>query len=657
MQDIKAKIDELTAKLKHHSKLYYELDTPEISDREYDLMLRELVQLEKQYPEFARSDSPTINVGGAVSKKFSEVKHAVRMESLQDAFSFDEIIAFDKRIKQTFSNVVYSVEPKIDGLSVSLEYRDGLFYIGSTRGDGDVGENVTENLETIKTVPAKLNIDLPLVEARGEVYMSHKSFEDFYKYQEINGLQVPKNPRNAAAGSLRQKDSEVTKKRNLDIFMFNIQRIEGKKLNSHIESLDYLKELGFNTLPFYTKCNSIDEVIAEINRIGDIRGSLDFDIDGAVIKVDDFSHRETLGSTSKFPKWAIAYKYPPEEKETILTDIEINVGRTGALTPTAVFDSVLLAGTSVSRATLHNQDFINEKGISIGDTIVVRKAGDIIPEVVSVSKHLENAPVYQIPSRCPSCDSVVSRVDDEAVTRCTNPACPAQLLRNLTHFASREAMDIEGMGPAVVEALVDGELVKNPVDIYKLTKENLLSLERFADKSAENLIESIQKSKDNELYRFIYALGIRNIGQKASKLICDRFLSVDAILNAGYDDFLEIEGFGETLAQSAVNFFALEETKELINAFKEFGLKLEVKSNVIDNRFSGLTFVLTGTLDGISRDEASKIIEQYGGKTSSSVSKKTSYVLAGEAAGSKLTKAESLGVTVINLDEFYDMLK
>ena len=657
MQEIKTKIDELTAKLKHHSKLYYELDAPEISDREYDLMLRELVELENKYPELAHADSPTSNVGGAASKKFSEVRHTVRMESLQDAFSFDEIIAFDKRVKQTFDNVVYSVEPKIDGLSVSLEYRNGNLYIGSTRGDGDVGENVTENLETIKTVPAKLSVQLPLVEARGEVYMSHESFDEFYKYQEINGLHVPKNPRNAAAGSLRQKDAEVTKKRNLDIFMFNIQRIEGKELNSHIESLDYLKELGFNTLPFYTKCNSIEEVISEIKRIGEIRGSLDFDIDGAVVKVDDFAQRKVLGSTSKFPKWAIAYKYPPEEKETVLTNIEINVGRTGALTPTAVFNSVILAGTSVSRATLHNQDFINEKGICIGDTIVVRKAGDIIPEVVSVTKHTENATTYQIPSRCPSCNSPVSKVDDEAVTRCTNPACPAQLLRNITHFASRDAMDIEGMGPAVVEALVDSGLVKNPVDIYKLTKEKLLTLERFADKSAENLIDAIQKSKDNELYRFVYALGIRNIGQKASKLICDKFLSIDSILNATYEDYLEIEGFGETLALSAFEFFNQIETTKLVNSFKECGLKLEVKSNVIDNRFNGMTFVLTGTLDGITREEASKIIEQFGGKTSSSVSKKTTYVLAGESAGSKLTKAESLGVKIIDLDKFYNMIK
>ncbi len=657
MQEIKSKIDELTAKLKHHSKLYYELDAPEITDREYDLMLRELVELEIKYPQFAHKDSPTINVGGGVSKKFSEVKHSVRMESLQDAFSFNEILSFDKRIKQTFSDVVYSVEPKIDGLSVSLEYRNGILYIGSTRGDGDVGENVTENLETIKSIPLELNQKLPLIEVRGEVYMSHKSFEDFYKFQEINGLQPPKNPRNAAAGSLRQKDAEITRKRNLDIFMFNIQQIEGKELTSHIQSLDYLKELGFNTLPFYKKCNSIQEVIDEINRIGDIRGSLDFDIDGAVIKVDSFSQRKTLGSTSKFPKWAIAYKYPPEEKQTVLKNIEINVGRTGALTPTAVFDSVILAGTSVSRATLHNQDFIDEKGISIGDTIVVRKAGDIIPEVVSVVKHMPISSTFKIPNRCPSCNAEVVRIEDEAVTRCTNPACPAQLLRNLIHFASRDAMDIEGMGPAVVEALVDSGLVKTTVDIYKLTKENLLSLERFAEKSADNLINSINSSKENDLYRFIYALGIRNIGQKASKLICDKFLDIDNILSASYEDYLEIDGFGETLALSAVNFFGLNETKKLIDSFKECGLALETKSNMIDTRFSGITFVLTGTLDGMSRDEASAIIEQYGGKTSSSVSKKTNYVLAGEAAGSKLTKAQNLGIKIIDLNEFKEMIK
>ncbi len=656
MQEIKNKIDMLTDKLKHHSKLYYELDAPEISDREYDMLQRELIELEKKYPQFAHSDSPTKKVGGAASKKFSEVKHAVRMESLQDAFSFDELIAFDNRIKEAFGDIVYSVEPKIDGLSVSLEYRNGKFYIGSTRGDGDVGENVTENLETIKTIPDRINANLPLIEVRGEVYMSHRSFDEFYKYQEINGLQPPKNPRNAAAGSLRQKDSEITRKRNLDIFIFNIQQIEGVELNSHIESLEYLKELGFNTLPFYKRCNSIDEVIDEINRIGEIRGELDFDIDGAVIKVDDFSQRSKLGSTSKFPKWAIAYKYPPEEKETVLKDIEINVGRTGALTPTAVFDSVVLAGTSVSRATLHNQDFIDEKGICIGDTIIVRKAGDIIPEVVAVKAHANNAVPYKLPSRCPSCNAEVEKVEDEAVIRCPNAACPAQLLRNLTHFASRDAMDIEGMGPAVVETLVNEGLLKSPTDLYKLTKDNLLKLERFADKSAENLISAIEKSKSNELYRFVYGLGIRNIGQKASKLICEKFLDIDKIVLAKYEDYLLIDGFGETLALSASQFFNRDETVKLINDFKACGLNLKAESNLVDNRFSGMTFVLTGTLDGMTRDEASKIIEQHGGKTSSSVSKKTTYVLAGEDAGSKLTKAQALGVNIINLTEFLKMI-
>lgn len=656
MQKIKNIIDKLTNELKYHSKLYYELDNPQISDREYDMLQRELLELEAKYPQFAHSDSPTKKVGGAVAKKFSEVKHNVRMESLQDAFSFEELLSFDKRVKETFKNATYSVEPKIDGLSVSLEYRDGEFYIGSTRGDGDVGENVTENLAVIKTVPKKINRELPLVEVRGEVYMSHKSFEQFYKQQEISGLQPPKNPRNAAAGSLRQKDSEVTKRRDLDIFVFNIQQIEGKQLNSHIESLEFLKELGFNTLPFYKKCNTINEVIDEINRIGEIRGTLDFDIDGAVIKVDDFSQRIELGSTSKFPKWAIAYKYPPEEKETVLQDIEINVGRTGALTPTAVFNTVTLAGTSVSRATLHNQDFIDEKEICIGDTIIVRKAGDIIPEVVAVKAHANNAVPYKLPSRCPSCNAEVEKVEDEAVIRCPNAACPAQLLRNLTHFASRDAMDIEGMGPAVVETLVNEGLLKSPTDLYKLTKDNLLKLERFADKSAENLISAIEKSKSNELYRFVYGLGIRNIGQKASKLICEKFLDIDKIVLAKYEDYLEIDGFGETLALSASQFFNRDETVKLINDFKACGLNLKAESNLVDNRFSGMTFVLTGTLDGMTRDEASKIIEQHGGKTSSSVSKKTTYVLAGEDAGSKLTKAQALGVNIINLTEFLKMI-
>ena len=655
-KNAKERIDFLTSELKRHSKLYYELDTPEIDDREYDMLQRELLNLERDFPHLAHPDSPTVNVGGTASEQFSPVKHEVRMESLQDCFSYDELRAFDKRVKEVLPNAKYSVEPKIDGLSVSLEYIDGKFFRGSTRGDGDVGENVTDNLSTIKSIPLEINENLPMIEVRGEVYMPHKSFEEFYKQQEINGLPLPKNPRNAAAGSLRQKDFKITAQRNLDIFLFNVQRIEGKDLNDHTESLDYLKELGFKTLPFYKKCNDIEEAIAEIERIGNSRYELDFDIDGAVIKVDNFADREKMGSTAKFPKWAAAYKYPPEEKETVLRDIEITVGRTGVLTPTAVFDSVLLAGTSVSRAVLHNEDFINEKGIGIGDRIIVRKAGDIIPEVVSVKEHLADE-LYKMPEICPSCGAKVARIEGESALRCDNPSCPAQLLKNLTHFASRDAMDIEGLGPSIIELLVEEGLIKSPIDIYKLKKEDLLSLERFADKSAENLINSIEDSKDNEFYRFIFGLGIRHIGAKASKLICDNFKNIENIMNASLEDIARIDGIGEVLAQSIIDFFSKKENAELIDAFKDIGIKMIAEDNAVDNRFEGMTFVLTGTLDGMTRDEASEMIEKRGGKTSSSVSKKTTYVLAGEAAGSKLTKAQSLGVKVINLNEFLEMLK
>ena len=655
-KEAKERIDYLTNELKRHSKLYYELDAPEIDDREYDMLVRELLNLERDYPEFKHPDSPTSNVGGKASEQFTPVSHTVRMESLQDCFSFEELVAFDNRVRETVPRAVYSVEPKIDGLSVSIEYKNGKFSVGSTRGDGDVGENVSDNLCTIKSIPLKLKKDLPLIEVRGEVYMSHESFKDFYKQQEIAELPLPKNPRNAAAGSLRQKDFKITAQRNLDIFVFNIQRIDGKEISSHIESLEYLKELGFKTLPFYKKCSSITEAIEEVKRIGDIRGQLDFDIDGAVIKVDDFESRRILGSTSKYPKWAVAYKYPPEEKETVLNDIEITVGRTGALTPTAIFNPVLLAGTSVSRAILHNEDFIKDKGLCIGDTIVVRKAGDIIPEVVSVKSHKEGAAPYKMPNICPSCSAEVYREEGEAVLRCTNPACPAQLLRNITHFASRDAMDIEGLGPSIVELLVDKGFVKSPIDIYNLSKEHLLKIDRFAEKSAQNLIDSINKSKDNDLYRFVFGLGIRHIGQKASKLICDNFKTIDKIISATEEEFMEIEGVGEILAKSAVGFFSHEETKELIEQFKSHGLNMTAQSTVTDSKFSGMTFVLTGTLPGMTRDEASEIIEKLGGKTSSSVSKKTTYVLAGEAAGSKLTKAQSLGVAVLSFDEFMKMV-
>lgn len=650
----KLRIDELSQQLKYHNKKYYIDDSPEIEDFEYDAMLRELEDLEKEFPQFLKADSPTQNVGGAANRLFSEVVHTVKMESLQDVFNFEELKSFGEKID--LSKTVFSVEPKIDGLSVSLEYKDGLFFRGSTRGDGVVGEDVTANLLQIKDIPKVISFEGEL-EVRGEVYMPKSSFLKLLKRQELTGETPAKNPRNAAAGSLRQKNSRITAERELSIFIFNIQRIDGKEFNSHIESLDFLKSLGFSTLPFYTKCPNIDEVIKEIERIGDSRGNLEFDIDGAVVKVDNLQYREDLGSTSKFPKWAVAYKYPPEEKETVLKDIEINVGRTGALTPTAIFDTITLAGTSVSRATLHNEDFINSKGIGIGDTIVVRKAGDIIPEVLSVTKHAENSEIFKMPKICPSCGSPVFREEDEAVIRCTNAECPAQILRHLIHFTSRDAMDIEGLGPAVLEQLLDAGLISNIVDLYSLDFDKVKSLERTGEKSAENLKIAIENSKKQDVAKLIFAFGIRHIGAKAASLMAESFGDMDSILNASVEDFEEIEGFGHILAESAAEFFALDDTKNMIESLKQKGVNMKSLKSVKDTRFKGLTFVLTGTLPSLKRNEAAEIIESFGGKTSSSVSKKTDYVLAGEEAGSKLTKAQDLGITVITEEEFLQMTK
>ncbi len=648
------RIKELSDTLKYHNKKYYIEDSPEIEDYEYDAMLRELENLENEFPQFKKDDSPTVTVGGAALRLFSSVTHTVKMESLQDVFSFDELRTFGEKID--LSKTSFSVEPKIDGLSVSLEYKDGLFFRGSTRGDGVTGEDVTANLMQIKSVPKAIKFDGEL-EVRGEVYMPRNSFLSLVKRQELNGEAPAKNPRNAAAGSLRQKNPQITKERELDIFIFNIQKIVGKEFSSHIETLDFLKELGFNTLPSYKCCDNIDDVIDEIDRIGNSRGTLPFDIDGAVVKADNLKYRESLGSTSKYPKWAVAFKYPPEEKETVLKEIEIAVGRTGALTPTAIFDSITLAGTSVSRATLHNEDFINEKGIGIGDTIVVRKAGDIIPEVLSVSKHCENSTVFKMPTRCPSCDSPVTREKGEAVIRCTNADCPAQLLRHLIHFTSRDAMDIEGLGPAVLEQLLDSGIISNIEDIYNLDYEKVRMLDRTGDKTVNNLKKAIEKSKDNDLSRLIFAFGIRHIGAKAAKLLSERFLDIDTLMRASTEEMTEIDGIGETLAKSAVEFFSLRETKAVIERLKSYGVNTKSKKEIKDLRFLGKTFVLTGTLPTLTRTEASAIIEAFGGKTASSVSKKTDFVLAGEEAGSKLTKAQSLGVTIISEQEFNEMIR
>ena len=652
-----SRIKELTEQLEYHNNLYYNMDEPEISDFEYDKMLRELENLEEQFPSLKSPLSPTNRVGGSAGEKFSPVTHTVVMESLHDSFSHDELRDFDRKVREVSPNVQYVVEPKFDGLSVSCEYENGVFVRGSTRGDGTTGEDVTDNLMTIKSLPKRIANAPEYLEVRCEVYMSFESFNELTKRQEENEEKPFKNPRNAAAGSLRQKNAKITAQRKLDIFVFNIHQVRGTELTTHSQSLNYLTELGFPTA-FYNVYDNIDDVISEIERIGDMRGSFDYAIDGAVVKVNSFETRSLLGSTAKYPKWAEAYKYPPEEKPTKLLNIEINVGRTGVLTPVGNFEPVLLAGTTVSRATLHNKDFIEEKGICVGDTVIIRKAGEIIPEVLSVKEHSENAVPFEFPSLCPSCGSPVSQDEGEAAIRCTNTDCPAQLMRHLIHFVGRDAMDIDGLGPAVLEQLVNEGLVKSPADLYRLKADDISNLERMAEKSANNLISAVEKSKENELYRLVFALGIRNIGLKAAKLLCENFPTIDDIMNAKAADFETIDGFGEVMALSIENYFALDGTKELIADLKSLGLKMKSSAPKSGGGiFSGKTFVLTGTLPTMKRSEASKIIEENGGKTSSSVSKKTSYVLAGEDAGSKLTKAQSLGITIITEDEFKAMLK
>ncbi len=655
-EQCKSRAEELRNLLNYHSIKYYVEDNPEIEDYEYDMLLRELEIIEEKYPELSTADSPTRRVGGKADSQFQPVVHTVRMESLQDAFSEDELKEFDSRVREVVPDAYYVVEPKIDGLSVSIEYEDGIFKTGSTRGDGNTGEDVSANLCTVGSIPLKIKSPLKKIEVRGEVYMPKKVFLEIVENQEISGETPFKNPRNAAAGSLRQKNPKITAKRKLDIFVFNVQQIEGKELSSHKQSLDYLKELGFKTIPFYVRCPDIESAIKEIRKIGDMRGDLPFDIDGAVIKVDDFSQRKLLGSTAKFPKWAIAYKYPPEEKETIIENIEINVGRTGVLTPIAVFSPVLLAGTTVSRATLHNEDFIKEKNICLGDTVVVRKAGDIIPEVLNVKKHCDNAVGFSMPKFCPSCGEPVYREEGESAIRCVNTDCPAQLLRNIFHFCSRDAMDIEGLGKSVAELLVNENLIKTPADIYNLKAEQIENLERMGRLSAENLINAVNKSKENDLSRLIYALGIRHIGQKAAELLAQRFVTMSAVMNATEEEILTIDGFGDIMAKSVCEYFSTPSNKELIDSLMAQGLNMKYLKEVLDMRFAGKTFVLTGTLSDYTRSEASEIIKSFGGKTSSSVSKKTSFVLAGEDAGSKLVKANELGVTVISEEEFAQMI-
>lgn len=656
-EDTVKRAEKLRKDLNYYSYRYYVDNENDIDDYEYDMMMRELKAIEEEYPELITPDSPTRRVGGEATNMFESVAHTVKMESLQDAFSFDEIRDFDRRVKDAVTNATYVVEPKIDGLSVSLEYRDGVFVRGSTRGDGSVGEDITANLRTVRSIPLRLKTDLPFIEVRGEVYMPHSVFHKLVEEQELNEEKPFKNPRNAAAGSLRQKNPKITAKRKLDIFVFNVQQIDGHSLSNHKQSLDYLKELGFKTIPFYTEFKNIDGAIDELKRIADIRYTLPFDIDGAVIKVNDFEKRRILGSTAKFPKWAIAFKYPPEEKETKLLSIEVNVGRTGVLTPTAIFSPVLIAGSTVSRATLHNEDFIKEKGICIGDTIIIRKAGDVIPEVVSVKEHIPDAVPYRMPEICPSCGAKAVREDGEAAIRCNNPDCPAQLLRMLIHFCSRDAMDIEGLGDALLNKLVEQNMIKTAADIYSLDFGKIAEMDKMGKKSAENLKKAIEKSKENDLSKLVFALGIRHVGAKAAKLLSDNFRDIDSIMNSSAEDISKIDGFGLVMAQSVVDFMSMPQSQKLIADLKAAGVNTKAEDTHIDNRFSGKTFVLTGTLTKYTRSEASRIIENYGGKASSSVSKKTDYVLAGEAAGSKLAKATELGIKIINEDEFAEMIQ
>ncbi len=652
------RVNELTEILNECIEKYYMGNESDVSDYDYDMMMRELSSLEEEYPQLLKSDSPTHRVGGRSDNTFEEVVHTVRMESLQDAFSEEEIYAFDSRVKKVFSEARYVVEPKIDGLSCSLEYRDGVLVRASTRGDGNVGEDVTANVKTIRSVPLKLKENVPFIEVRGEVYMSHSSFDELVAQQELNEEKTFKNPRNAASGSLRQKNPKITASRKLDIFVFNIQQMEGgEKLNSHWDSLKYLERLGFKTIPGYKICDSAEDVMNKIAHIGDDRGNLEFDIDGAVIKVDDFSMRDELGSTAKFPKWAVAFKYPPEEKPTKLLQVEIQVGRTGVLTPTAIFEPITLAGTTVSRATLNNADFISEKEIAIGDIIIVRKAGDIIPEVLGVKEHKGENPVFTYPDRCPACDSTVVREEGEVAIRCLNPDCPAQLLRKLIHFCSRDAMDIEGLGSAVLEQLVNEKLISKASDIYRLSPIELVTLERMGEKSTLNLLEAIEKSKENDLYKLIFALGVHHIGLKAAKLLANHFGDMDALLCATKEDIMEIDGMGDVSADTLVKTLTLPETKDMIAEFKSMGLNMKNLTEIEDKRFEGMTFVLTGTLEKYGRREAQEIIEKFGGKASGSVSAKTSIVLAGENAGSKLKKANELGIKVITEDEFQEMIK
>lgn len=649
---------ELRRELNQANFEYYVKDDPTMSDYDYDHKLRRLEELEGAHPELITPDSPTQRVGGKALESFQQVTHRVPLESLQDVFDFDELRAFDQRVRGVEPKVSYSVEPKVDGLSVALEYQDGQFVRGATRGDGLVGEDVTENLKTVKSIPLSIP-DVPgTLIVRGEVYMPKKVFHALNEEREKRGEALFANPRNAAAGSLRQLDPKIAAQRRLDIAVFNIQWAENEDFHSHTQGINYLADKGFKVIP-HVICSTIEEAVAQVQAIGEGRENYPFDIDGAVIKVDDLAQRQTLGSTAKFPRWAAAYKYPPEVKPSRLTDIVIQVGRTGVLTPKAVLEPVRLAGTTVTNATLHNQDFITDKDIRIGDTVLVRKAGEIIPEVLSVvmEKRPVDAVPYRFPEVCPECGAPVARDEDGAHIRCTGAECPAQLLRNLAHFASRDAMDIEGLGIAVVENLVKAGLVKTPGDLYFLHEEDVAELERMGKKSAQNLLSAIEKSKSQDLSRLLFAFGIRQVGQKAGKILAQRFGSLDNLQAATVEELTQVDDIGAITAQSIVDWFASPQSQHLIARLKEAGVNMQAEQKGEDQRFAGKTFVLTGTLDRFTRAEATKMIEDRGGKAAGSVSKKTTYVVAGEAAGSKLRKAQELGVPVLTQEEFLALME
>lgn len=662
--DIEKRIHELREIINYHNYKYYVEDTPEISDFDYDALYRELENLEETRPDLITPDSPTQRVGDKPLEGFEKVIHTVQMQSLADVFSEEELFAFDKRVREGIGrDVEYVVEKKIDGLSVSLIYENGKFVRGATRGDGLVGEDVTQNLKTIKSIPLNLKKDVPLLEVRGEVFISKRDFIKINEDQEAAGQPLFANPRNAAAGSLRQLDPKIANLRKLDIYVFNIQRIEGESFNTHSETLEYLKELGLKVSPGYKVCGNINEAMDEINRIGEDRENISFEIDGAVVKVNSLRQRELLGSTTKTPRWAAAYKYPAEIKETVIKEIWVNVGRTGVLTPNAVLEPVRLAGTTVSRATLHNMDYIKEKDIRVGDTVRIRKAGDIIPEVVEVvfEKRKGSETQFVMPEKCPVCSADVVREEGEAAYRCKGIECSAQLYSSIVHFASRDAMNIEGLGPAIVEALLNKGHIKGIADLYYLhkVKDELISMERMGKKSIENLLASIEKSKKNNIDRLIFGFGIRHIGLRAAQLLSENFESLDAIKSASVEDIERIPEFGDKMAESVVVFFNQDQTEDTIGKLNAAGVNTlsQGKREVKDNRFEGKTFVLTGTLPSLTRSEADEIIKSFGGKTSGSVSKKTDYVLAGEEAGSKLEKAIALGIEVIDEDKFKKMIE